>query len=223
MPRTMPRNQPGNYSVHSDKPVSIYADIEQKIVTGHGNPARLPDPHANRTDGQTGPIRQRKRLVIMAGIMIPAILSIGASVHLFGNHRVPDPFPDDYGVVLPATPNTGVITWHSPALKALPTGEIRISTKPRSLPAFVRIESWHTSELIADAFVRPGETAILLMPVGSYRLNLAHGRAWRGDPISLFGRHTLSSVYPGHVNVRGSQEGGAPTEIDVSRLLPKQP
>lgn len=192
-----------------------YADLERSIN------AIAPQTQLDRQEKIEGAKHGSHKLLwlIFSGI---AVISIGGIGYLIAQHGRESLPMYERGAVLPATPDTGVLQWHKKPGQGIRTGQIHLHTAKNSLQTVVRVETWHESELIADVYVRPGETAILRVPVGSYRLNLLHGTAWMGSPESAFGKATLMSVYPTFVNVVEDIVKSGVTSVDVSRSSGEQ-
>lgn len=54
---------------------------------------------------------------------------------------------------------------------------------------FIKIEDFHTKQLLADYFIRSGEILNINLPIGNYKIKYAYGTKWYGVD-NLFGENT---------------------------------
>ena len=96
---------------------------------------------------------------------------------------------------------------------------------------FVKVSDWATDEPVATLFVRAGQSAQMLVPLGTYRIKYATGKIWYGED-DLFGDDTLYSEadkqfrfadagdqYTGYTVELIPQEGG---NLGTSRISPSE-
>ncbi len=63
---------------------------------------------------------------------------------------------------------------------------LRVEMRDGQEHCLVKLEDWHTGRPVVGVFVRAGETAEVVVPLGTYRMKVAYGLSWYGVP-ELFG------------------------------------
>ena len=111
-----------------------------------------------------------------------------------------------------------------------PVAPLNVRTRGR-VHHFVKVSDWATDQPVATLLVRAGQSAQMLVPLGTYRIKYATGETWYGEDF-LFGPETgYSKVdkqfqfvdagdhYTGYTVELIPQEGG---NLGTSRITPEQ-
>lgn len=112
-----------------------------------------------------------------------------------------------------------------------PVAPLEIRTRDHGSHYFVKVADWVTGEPVATIFLRAGQSAETLVPIGTYRIRYATGETWYGEQF-LFGPQTSYSEadrsFP--FTEDGNQISGYTVELflqengnlNTSRITPEQ-
>lgn len=96
-----------------------------------------------------------------------------------------------------AFPSTGEVLWYR-EVRVGQTAQLMVVAPPQDSENFVLLlDEWEGKAPVAMIPVRSGETAVVQVPLGRYRLTIANGKMWQGwDKKFGLGGDTRVAVAP---------------------------
>jgi hypothetical protein len=112
-------------------------------------------------------------------------------------------------------PENGAVDRHR---SGRPLAPLEVRTRGTEHHFYVKVVDWATDEPVATLFVRAGQAAEMLLPLGTYRLRYATGAVWYGE-AQLFGPETAYNEAEHRFSFRESADGysGYTVELFLQR------